>query len=876
MRTMRQFWRSVRLVFRREEAESEFAEELSYHAEMRARELVAAGVNPTDARRRAETEMGGTTRLKQDLRDVHGTAFATAMEILTTDIRLALRRLMQAPGFSAAIILSVAIAIGANAAIYSAVRGLLVGPMPVADVDRVVWLASQQPHETEGAGLLDWEANAASLQRDVFASVAVIGDRSLVRQTGTRRTRWHGLWVTPQLTEVLRVRPVIGRAFSQSDVVTGAPVMMISHERWVSDLGSDTAAVGRVLSFIDNKSFLVVGVLPPRLEFPFGRSPRAGDGAGYLTGVQDFWFLGQRGSTLPGGTTIARLADGVTMERVRSAAQTITAQRSSDADSNRVIEATPVREQALGIAAPGLRLAQAFAALILLLASANLANLLLLRLRGRATEFAVIAALGGSRRAVTRMIVIEMMALVIAGSTLGILLAVLAPQAFSVLSDGSIPMLDRIRMDWGVAAYSAAGTMLVALIAALMPALLIARQPLAAAITIGGRSQTDDRRMRRFRSGLVITQVALAFVLSIGAALIGTGFARLAGVDAGYIPQGVVAAEIEVFDHRHVAGFYRQLDRQLRQIPGVEAVGLIHSTPLTGKWSFVSTFEIPGRAYAPGEVPRVGGSFVAFDYFGAMQIPIVAGRSFTDPEYTGGKAAVIMINESAAKKFFAGESPLDRTVILNDKPRRIVGVVKDTRDVRLDAAAEPLWYEPIFGAGNQLMVRGSRPMSELLPEVRRVLQASDPGLVIERIGPFEDIVAGTLADRRLAMRLVTLLAALALLLCTVGLYGLLGFAVRQRRREIGVRSALGASRGSLLGSVVREGVSLASIGLAIGFAVSLAGARLIEGLLYDVRPTDPATFLSMSFLFVFIAAAASLFPGLSAMRTDPAIALRDE
>jgi predicted permease len=876
MMTMKQFRRSLRLILRREQAESEFAEELSYHAEMRARELVAAGVNPIDARRRAETEMGGTTRLRQDLREIHGTAFANAMEVVATDLRLALRRLTQAPGFTATIIMSVGIAIGANAAIYSAVRGLLVGPMPVADVDRVVWLASQKPHETEGAGLLDWEASAASRQRDVFSSVAVIGDRSLVRQIGNRRTRWHGLWVTPQLSEVLRIRPVIGRAITRSDIAAGAPVMMISHERWVSDLGSDSTVVGSILSFIDNKSFLVVGVLPPRLEFPFGKSPRAGDGAGYLAGVQDFWFLGQRGPELPGGTTIARLADGVTMERVMSAAQSISAQRPSDADSNRVIEATPVRQQALGIAAPGLRLAQAFAALILLLASANLANLLLLRLRGRATEFAVIAALGGSRRAVTRMIVIEMMVLVIAGSTLGILLAALAPQAFSLLSNGAIPMLDRIRMDWGVAAYSALGTLVVALISAIMPAVLMGRQPLASAITIGGRSQTDDGRMRRFRSGLVITQVALAFVLSIGAALIGTGFARLAGVDAGYIPRGVVAAEIEVFDHPDVAGYYRELDRQLRQIQGVEAVGLIHSTPLTGKWSFASTFEIPGRAYPPRQVPRVGGSFVAFDYFGAMRIPIVAGRSFTDPEYTGGKAAVIMINESAAKKFFPGESPLERTVILNDTPRRIVGVVKDSRDVRLDVAAEPLWYEPIFGAGNQIMVRGSRPMSELIPEVRRVLQASDPGLVIERIGPFEDIVAGTLADRRLAMRLVTLLAALALVLCGVGLYGLLGFAVRQRRREIGVRSALGASRGSLVGSVIREGISLASIGLAIGVAVSLGGARLIEGLLYEVKPTDPATFVKMSLLFVLIAAAASLFPGLAAMRIDPAIALRDE
>lgn len=875
MPTWREIGRSARLLFFRRSVDREVEEELRYHVDMRAQELRAAGVSAANALRRAETEMGGTARLKQDLRDVHGLVFASGLETVATDLRLALRRTRRAPGFVATIVLSVAIAIGANAAIYSAVRGLIDGPLPVKDVDRLVWMSSSGQDGGQSGALLDWEAQAASQRRDVFERVAVMGDRSLVRQAGARRSRWHGLWVTPHLAAVLQVRPVMGRSFTMADVSAGAPVMMISHERWVTDLGSDSTAVGRILSFVDNKSFLVIGVLPPRLEFPFGRTPRAGNGAGYRTGVQDFWFLGQLGGEMPGGTSIARLADGVSRERATAVIQTIGARPPVSGDSTRVITLTGVRDQALGIAGPGLRLAQAFAVIMLLLAAANLANLILLRLRSRATEFAVIGTLGGSRGAIVRMTVIEVTLLVAAGATVGLAGATYAPQLFLLLSADAMPMTERIRVDWGVAGYSVGASLVVAIAAGLLPAFLASRQSVASAISIGSRSATSDGRMRRFRAALVVAQVALAFVLAIGAALITTGFSRLAGVDTGYDPRDVLAADVEVFDHPDVAAYYRELDRQLRAIPGVDAVGLIHSTPLTGKWSFTSPFEIPGRT-DPHRIPQVAGSFVAFDYFGAMRIPIIAGRSFTEVEFVGGRSKVIMINESAAKRFFPRESPIDRLVILNDAPRRIVGVVKDSRDVRLDLPAEPLWYEPVFGHGNQLMVRGSRPVDELLPEVRRVLVASDPKLVIERIGPFEEIVSGTLAERRLAMRLVTILATLSTALCVVGLYGLLAFAVRQRRREFGVRSALGAPRRALVGSIVRDGVRLAMAGLAIGTVAALAGTRVLSGLLYDVAPTDPATFLTVGSIFVLTAAGASLVPGMAAMRVDPSIALRDE
>jgi predicted permease len=875
MPTRRELMRSLRLLFNRGGIERELDAEMAYHVEMRAQELVAAGVSPGDARRRAETEMGGSARLKQDLRDVHGVAFAGAIDALRSDFRVALRRISRAPGFAAAMILSVAITIAANATIYTAVRSLLLAPLGVADVDRLVWLSSSAPGESARGGLLDWEAQGMERQRDIFPAVAVVGDRSFVRQVGTQRSRWHGLWVTPRLADLLRIRPALGRAFTMSDVAAGAPVMMISHERWTTDLGADSAVVGRILHFIDNKSFLVIGVLPPGLEFPFGRSPRSGDGAGYSSGVQDFWFLGQGGAELPGGTTIARIGDGVSIDRAQSAAATIVNRRPPP-DANRTVRVTPVREAALGVAAPGLRLALAFAVLMLALAAANLANLTLLRLRSRATELAVMGALGGSRLAVARTIVVESVLLVGIGTIAGVLVAAYTPQVLRVLSAGTLPMLDRIRMDWTVAMYTAAVALLVAVVSGLIPALLVSRRPLAQSISVGGRAQTEDPRMRRFRAGLVVVQVALAFVLSIGAGLITTSFGRLTSVDTGYQPEGVIAADVEVFDHPDVVGFYRQLDQRLRAIPGVEAVGLIHSTPLTGKWTFTEAFEVAGRAYPPEGGPQVAGSIIAFDYFGAMGIPVMSGRSFTDAEYTRGSPRVIMINESAARRFFPNESPLGKALLRNAKPRQIIGVVKDSRDVRLDAAAEPMWYEPGFGAGTQLIVRSSRDLDEVLPAVRRELVASHSGLVIESLAPFDDIMRGTLSERRLAMRLVMILAVLSTALCLVGLYGVLAYAVRQRRREFGIRSALGARRRALLGAVVQDGMAMVAIGVVIGVAVAVAGTRLIAGLLYDLDPLHSATFVRIVALFAVTAGAATLLPGIAAMRTDPAIALRDE
>jgi len=533
-----------------------------------------------------------------------------------------------------------------------------------------------------------------------------------------------------------------------------------------------------------------------------------------------------------------------------------------------------MRTQALGLIEPGLRLAQGFAVLMLLLASANLTNLSLIRLRGRQRELAVLRALGANRGAIVRVVVGETLILSALGGVIGLGLAVSARSILRAVSAGGMPMHERIEIDWTVGVFTLAATMSVALLVSFIPAIVASRTDARVALSSGGWSHTGDARATRFRSGLVVGQIAVAMVLSIGAALIAQSFSRLMGADTGYKPEGVISAEIEIYDHPSATEYYRDLHRRLLATPGVEAVGLIHSTPLTSKWSFAEPFEVVGRMY-PSGAPQIAGSFVAFDYFGAMRIPLVSGRNFTADEYMNWRSSALIINESAARRFFPGQNPIGQLVKIG-KVRTIVGVVKDSRDVRLDIPAEPTWYQPVFGNANQLIVRATGDQGTMIAAVRRVLLASDPGLVIERIGPFSEIIASTVIERKMAMRLLISLAGIAVLLASVGLYGVVSFNVNQRTREFGVRSALGASPASLLGRVLRGGVGLSVVGLTMGIVLSLGSTRVLRGLLYEVSPSEPLTIASISVGILLVSLISTCLPAWTASRVSPAVALRSE
>ena len=795
-------------------------------------------------------------------------------------LRLIIRRLWNAPAFAITAMGTVALAIGVNSMIFSAVRGLLVHPLPFPDAERLVWVYGR--NESADAARdkpTELEVNALAKEATGVEAVAVIGDRAFVRAEGASRVRWSGMWVTPSLFTVLGVRPSLGRAFDASDTRGGTPIMMLGYERWQRDFGGDPAIVGRVVHFIDNHHFLVVGILPRGLEFPFGPMPQSGNGSGFTIGVQDFWIVGQEGDVLPGGAALARVKPTATVALARTEAATISARLSAAqpaTQAHRSLELVSLRDQALGLVRPGLQLAQGFAILMLLLACANLTNLMVLRTSARDRELGVRAALGASHRAIAWSVVAEVLLLVGVGGGGGLAVATLARAGLELVAAGSIPMLEHVTVDWAVAAFTVGVTGFVATLVAVIPATLVVRGNLHRTLFSGGRTHTTDRRRARLRGALVVSQVALALVLSVGAALVVESFSRLMSVDAGYDAAGVIAADVSLYDHPQGHEFYRQLHVRLRTLPGVEAVGMIQSTPLTGKWTFKDPFAIVGRPGDPDAAPRVSGAFVAFDYFAAMRTPIVRGRAFTEAEYMAPDAPALIINESAARRFFPTQNPLGESVFLAGKARRIVGVVTDMRDVRLDVPAEPQWYQPSFGDGTQLIVRTSGRAADMIPTLRRELEGSDRRLVINSIDALEDIVTTTVVERRMAMRLLAALAGMALMLASIGLYGVLSFAVARREREFGVRSALGATRSSLLTLVLRDGVRLALVGIALGTMLALWLTEALRGLLFEVSPTEPRTFSMIAGVLVLVAAAASLVPAWRAARADPVRTLRSD
>jgi putative ABC transport system permease protein len=795
-----------------------------------------------------------------------------------SQIRLAIRRLRKAPGFTLTAVLTIALAIGANGMIFSAVRALLIRPLPFPDAARMVWIYGQS-----GVGgsareqVTGEEANAVASETSTYGAVAVIGDRAFLRVNRGRRERWNGLWVTPTLSTVLGVRPVIGRAIDIDDARSGARVMMVSHERWTRDLGGDASLIGQPIQFYDGHSFTLVGVLPPGLEFPLGRMPQSGNGSGFVVGVQDFWILGQEGSVLPGGIALGRLRTGVTPAEANARARVLSRRLVAaglTTDTARALDVVSMRDQALGLVGPGLRLAQAFAILMLILACVNLANLALLRAHAREQELAVHAALGASARVIVGGIITEVALLTIVGAALGLSLATLGQEVMRLLAAGTVPLIERVRVDWAVVVLTVLLALLVTAVVAAVPAAMIVKGNLHATLLGGGRTHTTTRRHARLRSALVVSQVAVALLLSVGAGLIATSFARLMSVDAGYDPRGVITADVEIFDHPAPGEFYRDLNRRLRNLPGVEAMGLIQSTPLTGKWTFAEPFVVVGRPEDPAIAPPVSGAFVAFDFFESMKTPVVSGRTFTADEYMDGNAPALMINESAARRFFPGQDPLGESVMLAGKARRIVGVVKDMRDVRLDSPGEPQWYQPLFGSGTQLIVRVRGDAANAIEMVRRELLAADSRFVVNSIRTLDDIIAATVVERRMAMRLLAGLAGIALAMAAIGLYGVVGFNAARREREFGVRSALGAQRQTLLAMVLRDGLGMALTGVGVGIALSLGLTGVLERLLFEVSPTEPTPIALIAVLLLVIAMLASAVPAWRAASVDPVRALR--
>ena len=785
-----------------------------------------------------------------------------------TTLRLTLRRLISSPAFSLAAILTLALGIGANSFAFGALHALMVRPLPLTDADRLVWVSARTPLAAadDRQGVNTPEATALATRMTTFASVAVIGDRGLVDDSRGRYVQWEGLWVTPSLLEVLGAHPAAGRGFTVEDMGRGGPrAMMISHERWTQDFGSDPAIVGRVLAFADNKHFTVVGVLPAGLQFPLARPPQAGNGSGFRAGVQDFWILGQDNPTeYPGGALIARLAPGATLETAAAEASALA--------SGRPLELLRARDHALGPLAAALPLLQAFALLVLLVACGNLANLFLSRAVNQETDDAIRAALGATMRDRLLARLAESAVLGVTGATLGLAVAWVAQRWLKQTLSVFPVIAERIEVSAPMLVFTAAIGVAAILAFTLLPVVLPRRSAVALILANSG-TRTTVRRSAVWRWGLVVGQVTLALALIVGASLLRQSLNRLLSVDAGYDRRDVVTADMTLFvPGAEAQAYFRALHPRLRALPGVEAVGFVHSTPLTGKWTFSDPLVIEGRS---GPAPDVAGNFVAYDYFEAMRIPIVAGRGFTERDLLAPRgSAVIIINDVAAQRFFPGENPLGQRIRTGGTSREIVGIVRGTRDVRMATEAVPQWYQPVLLGSSQLVARISGDVDAFADTLRRELLASDPRLIVKRVAPLDTIVSEHVVERRAAATALDAFAAIAFILALTGLYSVIHLGALERRREFAVRVALGAQRRDVLGMVLGQGLAVAAAGVACGTALALASASALESLLFGITATDSTTLATAGAVVIGVCVVAALVPAWKAASADPLSVLR--
>ena len=799
------------------------------------------------------------------------------------DVRFALRTLRRSPGFAAVAVLVLALAIGGVSAIFSVVDGVLLKPLPYAEPEQLVRVFSVWPKFNDfplsPADFLDYRA-----RNRVFRSIALYARRDLDLVTADRPERLAGMAVSAGFFHLLGYEPVLGRAFGMEDETRGTNLpLILSHRAWTRFFGADGGVIGRGLT-LSSRPFTVVGVMPAGMQHVGGsyHSLPHGDNV-------DFWIpLTLEAGRVPRGShflnAIARLKPGIPRAQAEREMNGIAAELEREYPrTNREgrIKLTPLKDDIAGHASRMLWVLLAAVALVLLIACANIANLLLARATGRSREVAIRAALGAGRRRILRQLLTENLVIASVGGALGLALGGWGMRAMVVFGAGTVPRLDAVAMDGRMLAFTATVTLATALLFGLAPAAAMLRTNLTAALKDGDRGATAGWARRRLRDGLAAGEIALAFVLLAGAGLLLRSFLALQHVPPGFRPDHLLTAKVALPGSRYpkgkdVAAFYDRLVLRLRALPGVETAGAGSDLPWSG-YDENSSFDIVERPLPQELQPSARFHFVTPDYFRALGTPLVSGRYLTDRD-TADSPPVLLVNAAFAHRFFPGEEAVGKLLDLWGKRVTIVGVVGDVKDTPQSLRAEPAYYWPLAIQQNSdltLTLRTAEP-AQLAGAVRREVAAIDPQLPVTEMRPMEEIAAEALAGSRFTLWLVGAFASVAMLMAAVGIYGVMAYAVTERVHEIGVRLALGATGGNVLAMILRQGLVLAGSGVAAGMAAGLLLTRALGTLLYGIRATDPATFAAAALVCAAAALAACYAPARRAVGVDPAIALRYE
>ena len=876
-------FRKLHTFFLKQKLETEMAEEMRHHVELQTALNLKAGMNPDEARYAALRQFGNVSSIQEQAREVHGWV---RLEQLGQDLRFAVRMLRKHPGYAVITVLTLAIGVGLSTAVVSAADAMLHRKVAFREVDRLAWIYAHNSANRPARERISPD-DLKSLATSVTAleSVAAIGDWSLTWHGGSRPSTWQGLLVAQDLATVLGVQPVLGRTFTAGDFAGNAGnLIMLGFERWQTDFGSDPTVLGRRLEFGD-ENFIVIGVLPAGLEFPLGLPPQSGNGNGFRSGPQDFWLTrkitAESAGHERGLTGIARLRSDTNLAAAQQEADTLGRHLAGvfpKTHRDWSFSVVPLREQMLGQTARALPVLLGAVAVMLLIASANVAHLVLSRAVSREKEFAVRAALGGGRLRLIRQVLVENMLLAALGGGLGALVAVWVLAVASAADVPAIPFLQEVRWNGRTLVWCAGLTAASGLLFSIGPLAMLWRRKIEHALHLTVQGNVTDRGTKRLRQGLVVTQIALALTLVIGATLLLKSFGRLMRVDTGYDAIHVIAADVVPPPAANLSVWFSAVAEQIRALPGVEAVGTVHSVPLTAKWVFQESIFIEGADPAKSGATLASGSFVSANYFEAMGTRLVTGRAFTAAEVASeGDAPAIILNQTAARRFFPPGNALGQRVrVPAGRSREVVGIVQDTLDQALDSPVAPQFYLPAIFGGAQLIVRTNLPAENTVETVRAALLAADSQMMVNSVEPLSRVVAASVAARRLTAALLTAFSGIAFGLMLVGLYGVLEFSVVQRTKEFGIRQALGAQAADVRRLVLGEGMRLVVFGIGLGGVGAVMIARALRPLLFRVGEMDALSYLFALVLLIITGVLAGWLPARRAAKVDPVVALRAE
>jgi putative ABC transport system permease protein len=879
------------------EREARIIREVAAQLEDLYRDALAGGATEADADARAAAHIGDWRRLAADLeradrphlkprvdrlvarveqRPTHRRSLLMFAHALR-DSRYAIRQLVKAPAFTLVAVATLALGIGATTAIFSVVNGVLLQPLPYPQSDRLVRVHEIVPQyglfSVAPANFIDWRQ-----QNHVFERIAAYSPASatLLREDGPQRIQ--GALVSWDLFQTLGAAPALGSSFTADQDKPGAnAVIVISDAMWRQEFGADRGIIGRAIN-LNGAPVTVIGVMPPGFYFP-SRT------AAYWQPIAINPVNATRGGHFLG--VVARMKADVTIQRADSEMKGIAerlARLYPDYSADESARVVLLQDQIVGAIRPALLTLFAAVGLVVLIACANVANLLLVRAAVREKEIAIRAALGASRRRLFAQVLAESLVLAIAGGALGLGIAYLGLPAILTLSAGSIPRAADVAIDRHVLLFVAAASIATGLLFGATPAWQSARAGIGAVLKEGGRSSTGAGN-RWIRSGLLVVEVALSIVLLTGAALLLRSFERLTNVKPGFDPDRVLVWRVSLpqkpyGDEAHVTHFYDALIDKLDAQPGIRSAGLVQTLPMQG--DYVLAFDIRGRAPAlPGQGPSANYRAVSADYFAALGVPITKGRPFARSDRASSQPVAI-VDQSFVDKYFPNQDPIGQGVHVGNGNKNffeIVGVAGNIHYAGLDAVPAPTMYVPLpqdTFSTIWVVARTDGDPASLAAAARQAVREIDPLLPTYSMMPLAQVVSDSVAQRRFSMMLLVLFAVIALFLAAVGLYGVVAYSVQQRTREIGLRMAIGAAPADVLKLIVGGAMKLALAGVLLGIAGAAAFARLAATLLFEVTPSDPASYAATSALLFTVAMLACYAPTRRAMRVDPTAALQAE